>query len=103
MGRMAVALMLVKPTSGVIDAVGNQGGAPIEHPVFGEEVAVYGTTYYNAAVAGLRPSKMFDIWRREYGDEPKLEHEGTTYRIIRTEVFGAEKLRLTCERVGADV
>ncbi len=80
----------------------NEFATPLQRTIFAEEVAVYGTTYYNAARTGIRPSKMFDIWRREYSDEEKLIHGGVSYRVIRTEARGGEELRLTCERVAAD-
>jgi len=102
MGRFTEVITLVGATV-TLDSVLNQIETPVEHTVFGEEVAVYGSTYYNAALAGIRPSKMFDVWACEYGDEAKLRHEGMTYRIVRTEVLLAGKLRLTVERVGADV
>ena len=102
MGRFTEVITLIGSTV-TLDSVLNQIKTPVEHPVFGEEVAVFGTTYFNAALAGLRPSAMFDIWRCEYSDEEKLRHEGAVYRIIRTETLLAGKLRLTVERVGADV
>ena len=102
MGRFTEAITLIGSTV-TLDSVLNQIETPVEHPVFGEEVAVFGSTFYNAALAGIRPSKMFEVWACEYGDEAKLRHEGTVYRVIRTETLLAGKLRLTCERVGADV
>ena len=102
MGRFTEVITLVGATV-TLDSVLNQIETPVERTVFGEEAAVFGATYYNAALAGIRPSAMFDIWRAEYDGQAKLRHEGTVYRIIRTEVLLAGKLRLTVERVGADV
>jgi SPP1 family predicted phage head-tail adaptor len=82
------------------DAIGNQIETPTEHQVFAEELAVYQNEFYNAALAGLRPEKQFEIWRREYQDEKKLKHNGTVYKIIRTSLGKTtERTRLTCEKV----
>ncbi len=85
------------------DNIGNPVTVDTEHIVFAEELAVFSSEFYNAAVTGLRPEKLFEIYTREYGGEAKLKHNGITYRIIRNS-FGKtpEKTRLTCERVVAD-
>ena len=83
------------------DNIGNQIQALSERQVFAEELSVGSGEFYNAAVAGLRPSKRFEIYTREYQGEEKLKHNNITYRIIRTEGRG-EKVRLSCERVAAD-
>lgn len=82
------------------DNLANQIKKPTERTVFGEELAVYNAEFYNAAVAGLKPSKQFEIYTREYRGEEKLKHNNITYKIIRTD-FGKtpEKTRLICERV----
>lgn len=75
----------------------------LERMVFAEELAVFSSEFYNAALTGLRPEKMFEIYTQEYAGEAKLKHNGTIYRIIRTSLGKTkEKTRLTCERVGAD-
>ncbi|MHB9095903.1 MAG: phage head closure protein [Eubacteriales bacterium] len=85
------------------DEIGNQIETPVERMVFAEELAVFSSEFYNAAVAGLRPEKMFEVYTREYQGEAKLKHNNITYRIIRTGLGKAkEKTRLTCERVTAD-
>lgn len=86
------------------DGIGNQTKTPSEpgRTVFGEELAVFTSEFYGAAQAGMRASKRFEIYRREYDDETLLRHNGKLYNIIRTDPAGksAEKLRLTCESIG---
>ncbi len=83
------------------DAIGNQVETPTERQVFANEFSVGSSEFYNAAVTGLKPEKMFEIYSWEYKGEGKLKHDGVTYRIIRTEARG-DKARLTCEKVTAD-
>jgi len=85
------------------DEIGNQIETPTERMVFAEELAVFSSEFYNAALTGLRPEKMFEIYTQEYAGEAKLKHNGAIYRIIRTSLGKTkEKTRLTCEKVGAD-
>jgi len=83
------------------DAIGNQIASTTERTVYANEYYVSQSEFYNAAVADLKPEKQFEIYSYEYQDEPKLEHDGVTYNIIRTEKRG-DKIRLTCERIIAD-
>ena len=83
------------------DAIGNQIASTTERTVFANEYYVSQSEFYNAAVAGLKPEKQFEMYSYEYQDEPKLEHNGVTHNIIRTEKRG-DKIRLTCERIIAD-
>lgn len=83
------------------DAIGNQIASTTERAVYANEYYVSQSEFYNAAVAGLKPEKQFEMYSYEYQDEPKLEHDGVTYNIIRTEKRG-DKIRLTCERIIAD-
>ena len=83
------------------DSIGNQIETAAERKVYANEYSVGSGEYYNAALNGLRPAKMFEIYTFEYRDEAKLRHNSITYKIIRTQGKG-EKTILTCERVGAD-
>lgn len=83
------------------DEIGNQIETPVERKVFANEYSVSSTEYYNAAMTGLRPAKVFEIYTFEYQGEAKLKHNGIAYNIIRTETRG-EKTRLSCERVAAN-
>lgn len=100
MGRPDQVVYLISSTM-TEDDIGNQIKVPNERLIFAEELSVGSGEFYNAAVAGLRPSKRFEIYTREYLGEEKLKHNEITYRIIRTEGRG-EKVRLSCERVAAD-
>jgi len=79
------------------DEIGNQIPVETERQVFANEFSVSSSEFYNASVAGLKPTRAFEIYSFEYQGEGKLKHEGTKYQIIRTEKRG-EKMRLTCER-----
>lgn len=84
------------------DEIGNQIGETVtERMVFANELSVSSQEFYNAAAAGLRPTKRFEIYSFEYQGEERLKHDGVIYRVIRTEKRG-EKIRITCERVTAD-
>jgi len=99
--RYNQVIYLIKITAVTGDAIGNQIKTPVERKVYANEFSVGSGEFYNAAAAGLRPSKMFEIYSFEYQGEEKLKHNTVTYRIIRTEGRG-EKIRLSCERVAAD-
>jgi len=83
------------------DAIGNQIASTTERTVYANEYYVSQSEFYNAAVADLKPEKQFEIYSYEYQDEPKLDHDGKVYNVIRTEKRG-DKTRLTCERIIAD-
>jgi len=97
----AVFLISVIIDPNITDNIGNQIKTPVERLVFAEELSVGSGEFYNAAVTGLRPTKRFEIYTREYRGEEKLKHNSIPYRIIRTEGRG-EKVRLSCERVTGD-
>ena len=102
MGRPDQAIFLIS-SAVTDDDIGNQIETPTERMVFAEELDVYSKEFYNAAVAGLRPEKKFEIYTREYQGEARLKHNDIAYRIIRTG-YGKtrEKTQITCERVAAD-
>lgn len=83
------------------DNIGNQIETPTERKVYANEFSVGSSEFYNAALAGLRPSKVFEIYSFEYQDEEKFKHNDITYRIIRTQGKG-EKIILVGEKVAAD-
>lgn len=95
--RHSAVIYLISTTI-IEDEIGNQIEQEIERKVFANEMSIGQSEYYNAASAGLRPSKMFEVYTFEYQGEAKLRHNGIKYRIIRTETRG-EKTRITCERV----
>lgn len=83
------------------DEIGNPIETITERKVYANERAVGSTDFYNAAVTGLRPSRVFEIYSFEYKGEERLKHNGVTYRIIQAPGKG-EKVYLTCEKVAAD-
>jgi len=83
------------------DAIGNQIASTTKRTVYANEYYVSQSEFYKAAVADLKPEKQFELYSYEYQGEPKLEHDGKVYNIIRTEKRG-DKTRLTCERIIAD-
>lgn len=80
------------------DDIGNQIAEEDEREIFANMFSISATEYYNAALTGLRPSLMFEIYTFEYNGETRLEHEGRAYNIIRVTTAG-EKTRLICEEV----
>ena len=80
------------------DGIGNQTAKETKKEVFANMFTVSASEYYNAALTGLRPSLMFEIYSFEYGGQTRLEYEGRAYNIIRVTTAG-EKTRLICEEV----
>lgn len=99
MSRPDQALYLIS-TAITEDSIGNQIESLIERIVFGEELYVGSNEFYNAAAAGLRAEKKFEVYTREYRGEAKLKHNGIIYKIIRTSPGKtSSKIWITCERV----
>ncbi len=80
------------------DDIGNQVAKETKKEVFANMFTVSAAEYYNAALTGLRPSLMFEVYSFEYSGQTRLEYEGKTYNIIRATTAG-EKTRLVCEEV----
>ena len=93
-GREVIYLISVTITE---DEIGNQIETETERMVFADELAVFDSTFYNAALSGLRPSKMFEIYRLEYDGETKLKYENIVYRIIKT-ALGKKSDKLVLDR-----
>lgn len=83
------------------DAIGNQVESLSEREVFANEYSVSSSEFYNAAAAGIRASKAYEIYAAEYQAEDRFKVGTVTYRIVRTQGKG-EKLVLVGERVAAD-
>jgi SPP1 family predicted phage head-tail adaptor len=92
------AVIYLIAVSIVTDEIGNQIEQETERKVFANEMTVSQNEFYNASAAGLRPSKMFEIYSFEYQGETKLKHDRVTYQIIRSEKRG-EKMRIICEKM----
>lgn len=85
------------------DEIGNPVETITERKVFAAELAVFSNEFYNAAAAGLRAERKFEIYTDEYQGEEKLKYDDVTYRIIRTSYGKSEEYTwVTCERVLGD-
>lgn len=83
------------------DEIGNQLERPDHRKVYANEFSVGYADFSNAALSGLRPEKIFEVYTFEYRGEERLLHGSMTYRIVRVDGRG-DKTRLMCERVAAD-
>lgn len=103
MGRPDKVIFLLAATVNN-DDIGNQVlGYGDQRMIFAEEIYLGTNEFYQAAVAGMKPEKRFEIYAREYQGEKKLVYDGITYNIIRTTIGKSkEKLWLICERVIGD-
>lgn len=72
-----------------------------ERMVFANEFSVSTKEFYDASLAGLKPSKTWEIYSFEYNGETKLRHEEDVYKVMHT-VKKGDKLRLVVERVAGD-
>lgn len=98
--RYDKVIVLISETI-IQDDIGNEIPSWSEKKVFGRELNVSASEYYNAAVAGLRPEKQLETYAIHYSGQQKLKYEGDTYNIIRTKNNG-DKIIIVCERVAAD-
>lgn len=80
------------------DEIGNDIETEVKTRIFANRFYINQSEFYNAQVAGLKPSQQFEVYSFEYKNETKLEHENIEYKIIRVEERG-DKTRLTCEKV----
>jgi SPP1 family predicted phage head-tail adaptor len=71
-------------------------GTPRE--VMANEKSVGSREFYQAAAVGMKPEVIIEMYKGEYGGEPKLTHNGTIYHVIRTYSRNGEKIELTCSR-----
>lgn len=55
--------------------------------------------YYQAAKAGLKPTKIFNVHSFEYNGELKVKFEGKYFKVIRTYTISSEETELICEGV----
>lgn len=76
----------------------NDYGHPVQievrRLVFANKRSVRQSEHYQAAIAGLRPELMFEVWTAEYEGETRLIYAGTEYQIGRTYARTDEKTEL---------
>lgn len=82
----------------------NAMGDPITMPnyreVFANEKGIRQSEFYQAHVAGMKPSLMFEISKFDYEGEKQVRvNKSKTYNIIRTYPSKNERLELICEGV----
>ena|SRR5690554_5378475 len=80
------------------DEWGNEVEVPDWKKIYANEYSIGSSEYYNAATAGLRPEKSFEIYSFEYNNEKKFKYKDEEYKIIRTQGKG-EKVILIGEKV----
>ena len=76
--------------------IGDKIREPKKRTVYGEEVQVYGTTFFQAAALGIKLEKILRIWKFDYEDEEYLEYKGVKYQILKKYETKDEKIELTC-------
>jgi SPP1 family predicted phage head-tail adaptor len=67
--------------------------------VFANKKSIRSGEFYQAQSTGLRPELMFEVKTIDYDHEPKLEHEGKAYTIIRTYDKSGEVTELICQGI----
>lgn len=98
--RFSNTIKLISVTNSA-NNIGDPIEAETEREVPAEEESVRQSEFYQAAATGLRPEKVFKMWSGEYNNEPKLEHNGVTYTIIRTFTSVKDKriIELICQGI----
>lgn len=84
------------------DEIGNQISKDEENKVFCNVKSVARDEFYNASLAGLKPSVVFIIHNYEYNDEKIIKYNNKKYYVIRTYRANSEYIELTCKE-GAGV
>lgn len=93
-------LTLIQEPPTTYDDIGNPiPGVPVETIVFCEVNSIGRNEFYNASLAGLKPSLIFTIHAYEYNDEEKIKFNEKNYKVMKTYLKNTEELELTCEKV----
>lgn len=96
-------LTLIKDGNIEYDDIGNPiSDGPIETTVFCEVNSISRNEFYNASMAGLKPSIVFTVHPYEYNDEIQIKFEDNNYKVMRTYLKNTEELELTCEKVAGN-
>ncbi len=66
--------------------------------VMADRQSVGRAEFYQAQTAGYKPEAVFVVRDTDYANQPRLEHNGTTYDIIRTYTKDGELRELVCQR-----
>ena len=93
-------LTLIQEPTITYDDIGNPiESEPIETIIFCEVNSISRNEFYNASMAGLKPSIVFTIHSYEYNDEEKIKFNEKDYKVMRTYLKNTEEIELTCEKV----
>jgi len=79
------------------DAYGNQTPTEVKTLVQSSEEQLSRAEFYQAAQAGIRPSRMFVVHSFEYGGEQVIIADNQRYSVIRTFQRNADELELYVE------
>lgn len=79
--------------------IGDTIETEIRTEVFADKQSIRQSEFYQAATTGLRPELMFVVRSIDYNQQPKLEHNGKTYTIIRAYDKDGEFTELVCQGV----
>ena len=79
--------------------VGDTVTTQVRRKVFADKQSVRQSEYYQAGATGIRPEFMFVVRAIDYKGEPKVEHEGKQYTIVRTFEKPSELTELVCQGV----
>lgn len=97
-------LTLIQESATTYDDIGNPiSSEPIEIVVFCKVNSISRNEFYNASMAGLKPSIIFTIHPYEYNDEEQIKFDEKDYKVMRTYLKNTEELELTCEKVTGNV
>ncbi|MFD2614493.1 phage head closure protein [Paenibacillus gansuensis] len=67
--------------------------------ILAEMKSIRQSEYYQAIGNSIQPSATFVVWSDEYHKEPRLEHNGVLYEVIRTFETKSRTLELVCSAV----
>ena len=81
------------------DEIGNHISDKEKTEVFCKEKSVSRSEFYNASIAGLKPSIVFIVKLVDYNNETKVEYDNSIYNVIRTYKINSEEIELVCEKV----
>jgi len=79
------------------DSIGQETETPTARLVYANEYTMSATENYEAARAGLKPEREFQLRAIDYADEALVSVDGVEYRVVRA-AYSGEWVRLVCER-----
>ena len=94
--------LILKSITYTEDEIGNQIPIESSNTVFCDVKSISRSEFYNASVAGLKPSLTFIIKLYEYSEETMLEYNSKQYKVIRNYRKNSEEIELTCEEVAGN-